>query len=322
MAAVSLTNMIYLDEIKHQMQSFVQAFATAIDKRTPYNASHTRMVTEYAVMVATRLDQLYQQGLGGEAFDQTRIEQLRLAAGLHDIGKMVVPLSVMNKSTRLDGVRKEIEDRFAYLRLLYERDMLKGTISQDIYHEKIAELNADQVLIEQADCAGFLSDEMLAAIDELAGHCYRGADGSVVPYMTEQELTYLRVRKGTLTAEERAIMEGHATMTKDILEQVYFTDTYKDALLYASEHHEYLDGSGYPNHLQGDSLSTETRILTAVDIYDALTCTDRPYKKPMPREKAIAILRSMVQEGKLDDTVVSALDDVTSQKESGGKYEA
>ena len=322
MAAVSLTNMIYLDEIKHQMQSFVQAFATAIDKRTPYNASHTRMVTEYAVMVATRLDQLYQQGLGGEAFDQTRIEQLRLAAGLHDIGKMVVPLSVMNKSTRLDGVRKEIEDRFAYLRLLYERDALKGTISQELYHEKIAELNADQVLIEQADCAGFLSDEMLAAIDELADHCYRGADGSVVPYMTEQELAYLRVRKGTLTAEERAIMEGHATMTKDILEQVYFTDTYKDALLYASEHHEYLDGSGYPNHLQGDSLSTETRILTAVDIYDALTCTDRPYKKPMPREKAIAILRSMVQEGKLDDTVVSALDDVTSQKESGGKYEA
>ena len=115
MAAVSLTNMIYLEEIKRQMQSFVQAFATAIDKRTPYNASHTRMVTEYAVMVATRLDELYVQGRGGEAFDQTRVEQLRLAAGLHDLGKMIVPLSVINKSTRLDGSQKEIEDRCWHL---------------------------------------------------------------------------------------------------------------------------------------------------------------------------------------------------------------
>ena len=308
MAAVSLTNMIYLEEIKHQMHSFVQAFATAIDKRTPYNASHTRMVTEYAVMVAMQLDELYQKGLGGEAFDQTRVEQLRLAAGLHDIGKMIVPLSVMNKSTRLDGVRKEVEDRFAYLRLLYERDMWKGSISREAYDEKIAELNADQVLIEQADSAGFLSDDILAAVNRLADHCYCGSDGNVIPYMTEKELTCLRVRKGTLTAQERMIMEGHAVMTKEILSQVHFTDTYKNALRYASEHHELLDGSGYPNGLSGDALSMETRILTVVDIYDALTCTDRPYKKPMPHARAIAILAQMADEGKLDARVVSALD--------------
>jgi HD-GYP domain-containing protein (c-di-GMP phosphodiesterase class II) len=308
MAAVSLTNMIYLEEIKHQMQSFVQAFATAIDKRTPYNASHTRMVTEYAVMVATRLDELYAQGKGGEAFDQTRIEQLRLAAGLHDIGKMIVPLSVMNKSTRLDGMRKEVEDRFAYLRLLYERDMWKGSISREAYDEKIAELNADQALIEQADSVGFLSDDILEAVNRMADHRYCGSDGNIIPYITELELTCLRVRKGTLTARERMIMESHAVMTKEILSQVHFTDTYKNALLYASEHHELLDGSGYPNGLSGDALSMETRILTVVDIYDALTCTDRPYKKPMPHARAIAILTQMADEGKLDARVVSALD--------------
>jgi HD-GYP domain-containing protein (c-di-GMP phosphodiesterase class II) len=308
MAAVSLTNMIYLEEIKHQMQSFVQAFATAIDKRTPYNASHTRMVTKYAVTVAQKLDELYQSGQGGEAFDDTRIEQLRLAAGLHDIGKMVVPLSVMNKSTRLDGAIKEIEQRFAYLSLLYERDMLKREISEEIYNEKTAELDADLSLIKQADSAGFLSDDMLASVNALADHCYCGSDGSTVPYLTEQELTCLRVRKGTLTAEERTIMEGHAVMTKEILSQVHFTDTYKNALRYASEHHELLDGSGYPNGLRTDALSMETRILTVVDIYDALTCTDRPYKKPMPHARAIDILTQMADEGKLDARVVSALD--------------
>jgi hypothetical protein len=200
--------------------------------------------------------------------------------------------------------------------------MWKGSISREAYDEKIAELNADKALIEQADSAGFLSDDMLASVNALADHCYCGSDGSVIPYVTEKELACLRVRKGTLTAEERAIMEGHATMTKDILAQVHFTDTYKNALHYASEHHEYLDGSGYPNHLSGDALSTETRILTAVDIFDALTCTDRPYKKPMPRDRAIAILQSMVQEGKLDGAVVAALDDATRRRENGGEYEA
>ena len=308
MAAVSLTNMIYLEEIKQQMQSFVQAFATAIDKRTPYNGSHTRMVTEYAVLVAEQMDALYQSGQGGEAFDKTRIEQLRLAAGLHDIGKMVVPLSVMNKSTRLEDAYKEIEHRFAYLHLLLERDLLKGRLSKEAYEGRIAELDADLDLIARVNTAGFLSDEMIGQIDTVAKHCYHQADGTVIAYLSEQEANCLRIRKGTLTAEERSIMEGHAVMTGEILAQVYFTDTYKNALQYASEHHEFLDGSGYPNGLRGDVLSTETRILTVVDIYDALTCTDRPYKKPMPKERAFAILNQMADEGKLDRTIVSALE--------------
>jgi HD-GYP domain-containing protein (c-di-GMP phosphodiesterase class II) len=308
MAAVSLTNMIYLHEIKHQMQSFVQAFATAIDKRTPYNGSHTRMVTKYAVTVAQKLDELYQSEQGGEAFDDIRIEQLRLAAGLHDIGKMVVPLSVMNKSTRLDGAIKEIEQRFAYLRVTFERDLLKGLLAPADYEDKIAELDADLAIIQEANEAGFLSDELLAKVKEVAKHAYRQADGAILPYLTEQEANCLQIRKGTLTAQERTIMEGHAVMTKEILSQVHFTDTYKNALRYASEHHELLDGSGYPNGLRGDALSMETRILTVVDIYDALTCTDRPYKKPMPHARAIAILEQMADEGKLDARVVSALD--------------
>ena len=316
MAAVSLTNMIYLDEIKQQMQSFVEAFATAIDKRTPYNGSHTRMVTEYAVMVADQLNALRQNGQGGEAFDGTRIEQLRLAAGLHDIGKMVVPLSVMNKSTRLEDTYKEIEHRFAYLRLLFERDLLKGALSSAEYETKIAELDVDLDVIAQANTAGFLSDELLVRINEVAMHTYRQADGTVIEYLTEQEANCLRIRKGTLTAEERSIMEGHAVMTKDILAQVYFTDTYKNVPRYASEHHEMLDGSGYPNGLCGDALSMETRILTVVDIFDALTCTDRPYKKPMSNERAFAILNQMVNEGKLDGTVVNALEQAITA--SGG----
>ncbi|MBR5880274.1 MAG: GAF domain-containing protein [Clostridia bacterium] len=322
MAAVSMTNMIYLDEIKQQMQSFVQAFATAIDKRTPYNGSHTRMVTEYAVMVAEQLNLLYQSGQGGEPFDTTRMEQLRLAAGLHDIGKMVVPLSVMNKSTRLEGGYKEIEHRFAYLRLLFERDLLKGRLSSADYEAKIAELDANLSIIAQVNTAGFLSDELLNQINTIAKHSYHQDDGTVIAYLTEHELSCLRIRKGTLTSEERSIMEGHSVMTEEILAQVYFSDTYKNVPRYASQHHEFLDGSGYPNGLRGDELSMETRILTVVDIFDALTCSDRPYKKPMSNERAFAILNQMADEGKLDRTVINALEEAILQPQRHCKTEA
>ncbi len=308
MAAVSLSNMLYLDELKLQMDSFVQAFATAIDKRTPYNGSHTRMVTEYAVAVAKRLNESYLRGEGGERFEPTRIEQLRLAAILHDVGKMIVPLSVMNKQTRLGDAMETVNSRFRYLHVLYERDFYKGELAPEDFEEQIARLEADKSLIDEVDKVGFLSDAMLARIDEMASHCYYGKDGTVLPYLTVEELECLRIRKGTLTADERMVMESHASMTREILEKVHFTDTYKNALRFASEHHEFLDGSGYPNRLRGDEISTETRILTAVDIFDALTCTDRPYKKPMPRERAIAILKEMAAEGKLDAAIVNEID--------------
>ena len=120
-----------------------------------------------------------------------------------------------------------------------------------------------------------------------------------------------------MTDEERKVMESHVEMTGTILSQVYFTETFENALRFASEHHEFLNGSGYPRGLSGDALAMETRILTAVDIFDALTCTDRPYKKPMPKARAIEILRQMVGEGKLDGTVVDALDDVVKASEPG-----
>ena len=118
----------------------------------------------------------------------------------------------------------------------------------------------------------------------------------------------LKVRKGTLTADERKVMESHAEMTRTILEQVYFTEKYAKAPKFASEHHELLDGSGYPDRLVAEQLETETRILTVVDVFDALTCTDRPYKKPIPRDRAISILYSMVDEGKMDRYIVQMLE--------------
>lgn len=307
MAAVSLSNMLYLDEIKLEMRSFVQAFATAVDKRTPYNGTHTRKVTAYARLVALQLDRMAAETESAERFDADRLEQLELAAGLHDIGKMIVPLSVMNKSTRLDEGLERVLCRLERISLLCERDMLRGQLSAAAYEQKREEIASAREVIKRADGAGYLDDGLLDRVEWVAGLYYVCADGERVDFLTPDEAALLRVRKGTLSAQEREIMESHARMTKEILDQVHFARKYADTPLFAAQHHELLDGSGYPEHLPAEQIPLETRILTAVDIYDALTCTDRPYKKPMPRERALAILQEMVESGKLDGRVVKAL---------------
>ena len=102
-------------------------------------------------------------------------------------------------------------------------------------------------------------------------------------------------------------MESHVDMTERILAKVHFNSHYQDTMKWAVEHHEYLDGSGYPRGLKKEELSTEARILAVADICDALLATDRPYKKPIPKEKAFAIMRDMAKQGKLDEKIVEDL---------------
>ena len=307
-AAVSVTNMLYIEEIKEQLYSFVMAFATAVDERTPYNGSHTRKVAVYAGILADELTKEFSEGNFREGFDENRREQLVLAAYLHDIGKMIVPLSVMNKATRLDAHISEVKERFKLLKVLYDRDYYKGVISKEENEKMQAYLDDSLNFICEIDGAGFLPDEKLARVEELSKKCYVYDDGTTLPFITEYETTCLSVRKGTLTAEERTQMESHVVMTKKILDKVHFGSRYKNVKKFASTHHELLDGSGYPDHIGGDELELESRMLAVVDVFDALTCTDRPYKKPMPREKAFSILHSMAEEGKLEDVLVCSLE--------------
>lgn len=313
MAAVAIANMLYLEEIKAQMESFVESFATAIDRRTPYNASHTRKVTEYAVLLSNKINSEYKNNNFNEYFDQERQEILKLSAGLHDIGKMIVPLSVMNKETRLSSKIEKIEDRFKYIKALYEIDYLKNNINLEEFNIKINEIDNILLDIININTLGFLNEEYREKIKYYDTLHYKN-DLITIKYLEPDEVKDLSVIKGTLTNEERIIMESHVKFTKEILEQVHLTGNYKNIVKFASQHHEYLDGSGYPNKLKKEDLSLESRILTIVDIYDALTCTDRPYKKPIPVEKAFSILESMANEGKLDLELVLLFKDAVLNK--------
>ena len=308
MTAVSLSNMLYVNEIKAQMFSFVQAFATAVDERTPYNGTHTRKVTIYADLLAGEINRRHDREGGNEFFDDARREQLILSAALHDIGKMIVPLTVMNKATRLDEKLETIKARFAWLSVCFERDRFSGRITPEEEREKQHQLKEDLSFIEEKNVAGFLPDDALERVRSIAEKRYLSPDGSCVPYLNEDETECLMIRKGTLTAEERRIMESHVVFTDRILEKVRFSPKYAHTRQFAAGHHEYLNGRGYPKGLSADSLPLESRILTVVDVFDALTCTDRPYKKPIPRPKAFAILHDMARAGQIEEELVSCLE--------------
>ncbi len=314
-AAIELTNLSYVEALKTQIYSFVEALTTALEERTPYNALHTRNVEKYASLLADYITELHKEGKSEKTFDSARKEQLMLAALIHDIGKMVVPLSIMNKATRLDTEIEKVDDRFALLKALYEIDMLRGRITQEDYETAVTDLESELAFIHEIDVIDYVTDENCEHIRKLAEKQHVGEDGTVLFYLTKREAECLSIRSGTLTVQERKEMENHVVMTSRILDKVQFYKGFSMVPKWVGAHHEYMDGSGYPNKLKGDELDLETRLLTVVDIYDALVATDRPYKQPISRAKAIQILKDMAKKGKVDLQLVEWLDEALEQEE-------
>lgn len=305
-AAIAVTNIRYLEEIKDQMWSFTEAMAEAIDSRTPYNANHVRNVAIYAEKLADYINELHEQGKENEYFDANRKEQLMLSALLHDLGKMVIPLSIMNKATRLEKRMGDIEKRFETLRLRYKIRLLEKGMDEQEYQEKIAQLDEIWKLICDINESGSLPDDTYEQLQPLFELSYQD-EKETIPYFTKEEQEALQIRKGTLTDAERLIMESHVEVTDRILSKVHFNDTFKKVPQYAVEHHECLNGMGYPKKLTAEQLALESRILAVADVCDALLATDRPYKKPLPREKAFAVLYDMADEGRIDKKLVQYL---------------
>lgn len=299
--AICLANMVYLEDLSKQMWSFTEAMTEAIDARTPYNGSHTRKVAEYSALIVDKINELHEQGLEDIYFSKEHKEQIVMAAYLHDIGKMIVPLEVMNKETRLGRYRRDIDMRLGNWLLHNEIDHLNGACPNDIYELNKNKLTAAQALVDEVDKIGFINDEKMAEVRECLEYRFVDSDRSEShPFFTDEEKECMQIRKGTLTDREREVMENHVVMTERILSKVYFNKSFAMAPIWAAQHHECINGSGYPRKLKEEQLGPETRILAVADICDALLATDRPYKTPLPKEKAFGIMKSMADEGKLE----------------------
>lgn len=308
--AIAISNVSYIEEINKQIWSFTSALTEAIDARTPYNGSHTRKVAEYSALIIDRINNLYKEDKEDIYFDDDHKNQIIMAAYLHDIGKMIIPIEVMNKENRLGEKTNQIELRLENIGLRLKLDKEHGIISANELDEELLKVNKALEIIKTVNSIGFINDELYNEIDMITKYKYENKQENVyIPYFNDDEIECLKIRKGTLTDNERSIMESHVIMTERILSKVYFNAKYKDAPKWAAQHHECINGSGYPNKIQGDQLGIEARILAVADICDALLATDRPYKKPMPKDKAFAILYSMADEGKIEKKLVDYLNE-------------
>lgn len=302
-AAITIQNVRYIREIRELFHSFVRMMSRAIDKRSHYNGNHSRSMAAYGEAFLDYLNTLAREHGEEPPFPPQRREELIMSIWLHDIGKLVIPLEVMDKPTRLLPEQyTAFLHRMEIIGLLGEIDALAGRGGTQ---ELTRQIEGAKALVEAANKAGFVTDEMLAALEQLARRTYRDRSGQEQPWLMPDELAMLSIRKGTLSAEEWDVMHSHVEMTQELLSQIRFSPELSHVPEWAGAHHELLNGGGYPRHLSGTQISTEVRILTILDIFDALTADDRPYKPGMPVERALFVLDEMAnKEGKLDPNLV------------------
>lgn len=301
-AAITIQNVYYIQQIKELFYSFVHVMSSAVDERTPYNGSHTRHMAVYGSRFLDYLNRQAENQKKEPVFSPEKKEELLMSVWLHDIGKLVTPLEVMNKMHRLlPDQYQNFQHRMEIIRLNGKIERLKGVISEDDEQALYAQIEQVKNFVEQLNKAGFLSDEQKQELDLLARRTYLDEQGEQKPWLLPEEYRMLSIPRGTLSEEERKIMEEHVVITDKLLAQIQFSDEFSHVREWASSHHELLNGTGYPKKLSKDAIPTEVRIITILDIFDALVADDRPYKPGMPVEKVLSILTAMAQkEGKLD----------------------
>ena len=293
-AAICLVGMRRAREVSDLLDSFVRVMSTAIDARSPYNANHTRNMARYAGKFIAWLNDS-----GIADLDEIQEKQFLMTIWLHDIGKLVVPLDIMNKGSRLGPKLTGVMHRFQVIELQNRLNYSEGSIDKEEHDRRADELRSARELVERANKVGFLPDETLASIRALGKKKAHAPEGPV-PYLSEDELNSLLVQKGTLTDHEREVMESHVTMTRRMLDEMSFPKRYMSIPGWASSHHEFLNGDGYPDKLAGAAIPIAVRALTILDIYDALTARDRPYKPAVPPENAFFLLDDMAAAGQID----------------------
>ncbi len=297
-AAITIQNVRYMEEIKELFQSFVRVMSSAIDERTPYNASHARHMAECGGRFVDYLGTCQ----GQKSFSQEEKEEFLMSILLHDIGKLVTPLEVMNKAKRLFPEQyANISHRMEVIRLYTKLAFLSGRINQEEKEQALHRVQSAWELVEKINSAGFVGEELLRQLEELGTFTYVDEEGGMHPWLEPEEYAMLSIRKGTLSEEERKVMEGHVSVTDRLLSQIHFSHNLSHVREWAAAHHEFLNGTGYPGHKRGEEIPYEVRIITILDIFDSLVADDRPYKRAMPVDRALSILKTMAeQEGKLD----------------------
>jgi len=323
-AAVAIENSLLYEDIEKLFEGFVTAAVTAIEQRDPTTSGHSGRVAKLTVDLAKAVDRGGPGKYRDVKFTNTQLRELRYAGLLHDFGKVGVREQVLVKQKKLYPWDLDIiRHRFAYLLqgvdLEYERERADYLASHGdkSYKEAVANLNIIRRArreelqkfldnIVRANEPTVLPEGSFEELHDINERSYTDFDGVERPLLRDEELRYLMIRKGNLDDQERREIESHVTHTYNFLEQIPWTQELRGIPSIAFGHHEKLNGRGYPRHVTAEEIPIQTRMMTISDIFDALTATDRPYKRAVPHERALDILHMEAKDGMLDADLLSA----------------
>ena len=317
-AAVAIENSRLYEEIERLFEGFVKAAVHAIEQRDPTTFGHSGRVANMTVGLASVVDRAEDGAYRAVTFTREQIKEIRYAGLLHDFGKVGVREEVLIKAKKLYPLQLVlIRQRHHFVRRTAEREFWRKRAEFLESHDRkdyapfLRALEQEHAR-DMAALDGFLDAVLSAneptvlpagrfeALLQVARRTYEDPTGRPHPYLTEEEMRYLTIPKGSLDETERLEIESHVTHTYRFLQQIPWTRELQDIPMIAYGHHEKLDGKGYPRRVTGEGIPIQTRMMTISDIYDALSAADRPYKAAVAPARALDIMAEEVRAGQLD----------------------
>jgi len=317
-AAVAIENSRLYEEIERLFEGFVKAAVHAIEQRDPTTFGHSGRVANMTVGLAAVVARAEDGAYRGVTFTREQIKEIRYAGLLHDFGKVGVREPVLIKAKKLYALQLDlIRQRHHFVRRTAEREFWRKRAEfleahdrkdyepflralEEEHSREIAVLDGFLDAVLSANEPTVLPAGPLEALLQLSRRSYEDPTGRPQPYLTEEEMRFLTIVKGSLDETERLEIESHVTHTYRFLQQIPWTRELQDIPMIAYGHHEKLDGKGYPRRVNGDAIPIQTRMMTISDIYDALSAADRPYKAAVAPARALDIMADEVRAGQLD----------------------
>ncbi len=318
-AAILIDNTKLYYNIRNLFEGFIKASVTAIEARDPTTSGHSERVASLTVGLAEKVDSLSEGDFRDIKFSRSDLQQIKYASLLHDFGKIGVREDVLVKAKKLYPYELEhIKYRFRYIKKCMELNLANAKLSyllehnkeaalsyfseiENHYNEKIYELENTLNIIINSNEPSILAQEASEKLKIFSTLFFEDLDSTTITYLTPYELESLSILRGSLRESERLEIESHVTHTYEFLSKIPWTNEFKQVPDIAYSHHEKLDGTGYPRKINSENIPFPSKMMAISDIYDALTASDRPYKKALPVEKAIDILGFEVKAKKLDE---------------------
>jgi HD-GYP domain-containing protein (c-di-GMP phosphodiesterase class II) len=308
-AAVAVENRRLTENIRRLFEGFVEASVTAIEQRDPTTSGHSERVALLSCGLAELADRTEAGPFASFRIGKEELRELRYAAVLHDFGKVGVREWVLVKARKLPPGRRELlRSRIDQAILSAAAEAWEKASREHWTERQVAQALGDRVgllerawkVIVRADEPTLLPVEISSEVGRLREVQFRDSTGSLRSLIDEDEVGYLSISVGSLNERERREIESHVTQTFRFLTKIPWTPDLARVPEWAYAHHEKLDGSGYPRRLTAADIPLPVRAVTISDIYDALAARDRPYKKAVPNDRALDILRSEARRGVID----------------------